>query len=152
MRFQSRTRWMSATLLAASALAFAATSGSSASAQTQTVQVSTDSLIYDLKNPDAPRRRAAARELGTARFLPAISALLPLAEDPDASVRREVELALEEMTDIRVLPGLVQFTADSEPDLRDRAVHALVNLHLPRTSGPTAALVKLGNLINPWSD
>jgi HEAT repeat protein len=152
MRFQSRTRWMSATLFAASALAFAATSGSSASAQTQTFQVSTDSLIYDLKNPDAPRRRAAARELGTARYLPAISALLPLAEDPDASVRREVELALEEMTDIRVLPGLVQFTADSEPDLRDRAVHALVNLHLPRTSGPTAALVKLGNLINPWSD
>ena len=56
------------------------------------------------------------------------------------------------MSDIRVLPGLVQFTADSEPDIRDRAVHALVNLHLPRATGPTAALVKLGNLINPWSD
>jgi HEAT repeat protein len=152
MRFQSRTHWMSTTLCAASALAFAATTGSSASAQTRTFQPSTDSLVYDLKNPDAPRRRAAARDLGTARYLPAISALLPLVEDPDASVRREVELALEEMTDIRVLPGLVQFTADSEPDLRDRAVHALVNLHLPRPTGPTAALAKLGNLINPWSD
>jgi HEAT repeat protein len=149
MRFQSRARWMSATFLA-SALAFAATSGSSASAQTR--QPSTDSLIYDLKNPDAPRRLAAARELGTAKYLLAISALLPLAEDPDASVRRQVELALEEMTDIRVLPGLVQLTADNEPDIRDRAVHALVNLHLPRTTGPTAALLKLGNLINPWSD
>ena len=56
------------------------------------------------------------------------------------------------MADIRVLPALVQLTADAEPDIRDRAVHALVNLHLPRATGPTAALVKLGNLINPWSD
>jgi HEAT repeat protein len=141
---------MSATLVAASALSFAATSGSSASAQRH--QKSIDSLIYDLKSPAAPRRRAAARDLGTARYLPAISALFPLAEDPDASVRRQAELALEEMTDIRVIPGLVQFTADSEPDIRDRAVDALVNLHLPRSTGPTAALLKLGNLINPWSD
>ena len=92
MRFPSQTRRMSATWLAALALAFAATSANSASAQTR--QVSTDSLIYDLKNPDAPRRLAAARDLGMARFQPAIPALLPLAEDPDASVRRQVELAL----------------------------------------------------------
>ena len=150
MRFQSRARWMSATLLAASALAFAAPSESSASVLTR--QASMDSLIYDLKNPDAPRRRAAARDLGAARYLPAISALFPLAGDPDASVRRQVELAFEEMSDIRVLPGLVQLTADSEPDIRDRAVHALVNLHLPRATGPTATLLKLGNFINPWSD
>jgi HEAT repeat protein len=150
MRFQSRTRWMSATLLAASALVFAAPSESSASVLTR--QASMDSLIYDLKNPDAARRRAAARDLGTARYLPAISALFPLAGDPDASVRRQVELAFEEMGDIRVLPGLVQLTADSEPDIRDRAVHALVNLHLPRATGPTATLLKLGNFINPWAD
>jgi HEAT repeat protein len=133
------------------AFAFAAASGSSASAQTTSQQASTESLIYDLRNPDASRRLAAARALGTAKFQPAIPALLPLTEDPDASVRRQVELALEEMGDIGVLPGLVKFTADSEPDIRDRAVQALVNLHLPRATGPTAALAKLGNLIN-WSD
>jgi HEAT repeat protein len=133
------------------ALAFAATSGSSA-ASAETRKAATDSWIYDLKNPDAARRRAAARDLGAAKYLPAISALFPLAEDPDASVRRQVELALEEMTDIRVLPGLVQLTTDSEPDIRDRAVQALVNLHLPRSTGPTAALFKLGNFINPWWD
>jgi HEAT repeat protein len=125
---------MSATCLAALALAFAAASGRSASAQT--TQVSTDSLIYDLKNPDAPRRLAAARDLGAAKYLPSIPALLPLAEDPDAAVRRQVELSLEEMADVRVLPGLVQLTADAEPDIRDRAVRALVNLYLPRTTGP----------------
>ena len=150
MRFPSRTRLMSATSLAALALAFGATSTGSASAQTHVA--STDSLIYDLKNPDAPRRLAAARDLGVAKYLPAIPALLPLAGDPDPTVRRQVELSLEEMTDIRVLPGLVQFTADSEADIRDRAVRALVNLHLPRATGPAAALQKLGNLINPWAD
>src|SRR5438034_7051416 len=148
MRFQRYTRPLPATLLVALAFAFAAASGSSASAQTASQQASTDSLIYDLKNPDAPRRLAAARVLGTAKFQPAIPALLPLTEDTDVSVRRQVELALEEMGDIGVLPGLVQFTADSEPDIRDRAVQALVNLHLPRATGPTAALAKLGNLIN----
>ena len=150
MRFPSRTRLMSATSLAALALAFGVTSTSSASAQTHVA--STDSLIYDLKNPDAPRRLAAARDLGVAKYLPAIPALLPLAGDPDPTVRRQVELSLEEMTDIRVLPGLVQFTADSEADIRDRAVRALVNLHLPHATGPAAALQKLGNLINPWAD
>jgi HEAT repeat protein len=150
MRFLSHTRRVSAILLTTLAPAVAITSGSSASAQTR--QVSTDSLIYDLRNPDAPRRLAAARDLGLAKYLPAIPALLPLTEDPDVSVRRQVELTLEEMSDIRVLPGLVQFTSDSAPDIRDRAVRALVNLHLPRASGPGAAIVKLGKLINPWSD
>jgi len=148
MRFQRYIRPLPATLLVALAFAFAAASGSSATAQTASQQASTDSLIYDLKNPDAPRRLAAARVLGTAKFQPAIPALLPLTEDTEVSVRRQVELALEEMGDIAVLPGLVQFTADSEPDIRDRAVQALVNLHLPRATGPTAALAKLGNLIN----
>jgi HEAT repeat protein len=132
------------------ALAFAAASVTGASAQVR--QGSTESLVYDLKNPDAPRRLAAARDLGLAKSVSAIPALLPLAEDPDASVRRQVEFTLEQMADISVLPGLVQLSADSEPDIRDRAVQALVNLHLPRATGPTAALVKLGNLINPWAD
>ena len=151
MRFQPYTRRLPANVLAALACAFAAVSGSTASAQT-TSQVSTDSLIYDLKNPDAPRRLAAARDLGLAKFQPAIPALLPLAEDSDASVRRQVELTLEQMGDMRVLPGLVRFSSDSEPAIRDRAVQALVNLHLPRATGPTVALAKLGTLITLWED
>jgi HEAT repeat protein len=150
MHFPSRTRWMSAEIVVTLTALLVTMGRGSASAQTR--QVSTDSLIYDLKNPDAPRRLAAAHDLGAARFLPAIPALLPLAEDPDAAVRRQVEVTLEEMTDIRVLPALVQFTGDGEPDIRDRAVRALVNLHLPRATGPTAALLKLGHLINPWAD
>ena len=101
MRFPSRTGRMSATLLAAFTLATAG--GHSVAAQTR--QSTTDSLIYDLKNPDAPRRQSATRDLGIAKFLPAIPALLPLASDPDASVRRELELTLEAMNDIRVPAG-----------------------------------------------
>lgn len=151
MRFQPDRRRLPAIVPAAFAFALAAASGGSASGQTIT-QASPESLIYDLKNPDAPRRLAAARDLGIAKYQPAIPALLPLAEDSDVSVRRQVEIALEEMGDIRVLPGLVRFTVDSEPAIRDRAIQALVNLHLPRATGPAAALVKLGNLINPWAD
>ena len=150
MRFEEKARRLPAVLPVVLALC-AALSASSAGAQTVR-QVSTDSLIYDLKNPDAGRRTDAARQLGTAKFVPSIPALLPLTEDPDAGVRRQVELAFEEMNDIQTLPGFVQLSADSEADIRDRSVHALVNLHLPRESGPTAALMKFGNLINPWLD
>jgi HEAT repeat protein len=146
MRFDLTARRQPAALPLVLALCGAMTAGS---AHAQTVrEVSTDSLIYDLKNPDAGRRTDAARHLGAAKFLPAIPALLPLTEDSDAGVRRQVELTLEEMNDIQVLPGLVQLSADSENDIRDRAVHALVNLHLPRPSGP---LVKFGSLLSSWS-
>jgi HEAT repeat protein len=148
MRFQWRTRPVALPL--ALAVCVAASIGS-ARAQTPR-QISTDSLIYDLKNPDAGRRTDAARQLGMAKFTPAIPALLPLAEDPDAGVRRQLELTFEDMGDIKVLPGLVQLSADSEPDIRGRAVHALVDLHLPRAAGASGALTKFGNFINPWSD
>ena len=108
-----------------------------------TRQVSTDSLIYDLKNPDAVRRQDAARALGLARFRPAIPHLIPMASDQVAAVRREVELALESMDDIQTLPGFVAFGSDFENDIRARAVDALVNLHLPRAPGVTGALTKL---------
>lgn len=147
MRGQSHTRPLLAIVVAVTCV-----SGVAASARTTTSQVTLESLIYDLKNPDARRRLAAARDLGHAKYRLAIPDLLPLAEDPALAVRRQVELALEQMDDIGVLPGLVRFTADSEPAIRDRAVQALVNLHLPRAAGPATALVKLGNLINPWSD
>lgn len=150
MRFDMNARRLPAALPVVLALC-AAVGASSASAQTPR-QVTTDSLIYDLKNPDAGRRREAARDLGTAKFAPAIPALLPLTEDSDPGVRRQVELTLEEMNDIQTLPGFVTLSADSEADIRDRAVHALVNLHLPRQTGPTAALMKFGNLISPWTD
>ena len=143
MRFQSRTRWLPAAFVAAAALA---ASGTPTGAQTR--EVPAESLIYDLKNPDPDRRQIAARQLGIAKHAPATPDLVALASDPVPSVRREAELSLEQMDDIRALPGFVQFTSDSEKDIRDRAVQALVNLHLPRSTGPASTLVKIGNFIN----
>jgi HEAT repeat protein len=139
-------------IAAGAGMALVAVSASPAAAQTQVRLVPAESLIYDLKNPDPVRRQSAAHELGVARFAAATPELVALTGDPDASVRREAELSLEQIEDIRVLPGFVQFTADVEKDIRERAVTAVVNLYLPRATGPTAALAKIGNLLNPWSD
>jgi len=114
--------------------------------------IAAEGLIYDLKHPDANRRQNAVHELGVAKYAPAIPDLAPLASDPDLSVRRELELALEQMEDIRVLPSLVQLGGDTDKDIRLRSVHALVNLYLVRNTGPGAALTKFGNFINPWAE
>jgi HEAT repeat protein len=117
-----------------------------------TRQVSTDSLIYDLKHPDPMRRQDAAKALGLSRYRPAIPDLIPLAKDEAPAVRREVELALEQMDDIQTLPGFVAFGIDFENDIRARAVDALVNLHLPRATGVTGTLTKLRDRIVYRSD
>src|SRR5262245_25456641 len=79
-----------------------------------TRQLTTDSLIYDLKHPDPARRQAAVRGLGLSRYRPAIPDLLPLATDEVPSVRRELELALEQMEDMQTLPGFVTLGVDFE--------------------------------------
>jgi HEAT repeat protein len=113
----------------------------------QTRQVSIETLIYDLKSPDALRRQAAARELGAAKYRPATPDLVALAHDPISAVRREVELSLERMEDIQALPGFLAFATDMENDIRSRAVASLVNIHLPRATGIDVALTKLGELM-----
>jgi len=55
-------------VLAAAMLAVPAASAPLAAAGTR--QVSVESLIYDLKHPDALRRQAAARELGAVKYKP----------------------------------------------------------------------------------
>jgi HEAT repeat protein len=113
----------------------------------QTRQVSVESLVYDLKNPDALRRQAAARALGAARQRSATPDLVALAHDPVDAVRREVELSLELMEDIRALPGFIAFATDLQNDIRGRAVASIVALHLPRAGGLTSTLTKLGELM-----
>ena len=140
----SRRQRVRLCVLAAAVLAFAP--GRSAFAA-EARKVSIESLLYDLKSPDPARRQTAARELGVARHKPAIPQLLPLAQDPVASVRREVELTFERMRDIAALPGFLTLAADAENDIRSRAVDALVELHLSHTEGVTGTLTGLRDLI-----
>jgi HEAT repeat protein len=150
MLVQSRAQWLCFIALAIGALAL--TTDARLAAQTR--QVSVESLIYDLKSPDPVRRQAAAKELGAVKYQAATPDLVPLAHDPVDAVRREVELALERMEDMRALPGFVELSTDMQDDIRARAVASLVNLHLPRTNGIGAVLTRLGDLIMlaPTSD
>jgi HEAT repeat protein len=108
-----------------------------------TRQVSVESLIYDLKSPDAARRQAAVKELGAVKYRAAIPEMVPLAKDPSAPVRRELELAFENMEDAQTLPGFIVLCADPENDIRGRAVPSLVNLHVTRAFGMSAKLISL---------
>lgn len=146
MLFQSRNRWLPLTVVASATLLLMTARQTPAGAQTR--QVPVESLLYDLKNPDPVRRQQAAHELGVAKYTAATADLVALTRDPNASVRREVELSLEQMNDIRSLPGFVQLAADDEKDIRERAVQSLISLHLSRGSGPTAVLTKLGSILN----
>jgi len=130
--------------LSLKALAFAFIVSSSASAwlHADTRKVSVESLIYDLKHPDAIRRQTAVKELGAVRYRPAIEQLLPLANDPIAAVRRELELSLERMEDGAALPAFITLASDVEADIRARAVAAVVNVYVPHSIGVTLANIR----------
>src|SRR5256886_1898898 len=137
-------------VLAIVILAFAP--GSARLAGDTTRKVSVESLLYDLKSPDPVRRQVAARELAVVRYKPAIPQLIPLANDPVAAVRREVELTLERLRDIEARPGLIVFASDTESDIRSRAVAALVDLHLPHTDGVAGVLTNIRERIRYHPD
>lgn len=143
MSARSRFQWLA--LVGVAVLVPAAVS---TRAQTRTQQVSVETLIYDLKSPDSTRRMIAARELGVLKHRAATPALVAMVQDPVDSVRREVELSLELMQDMQALPGFVAFASDVQPDIRSRATTALINLHLSRDVGVTAALSKIREMIN----
>ena len=141
---------LAAPLLAAATVA--GLSAATAPVAADTRQVPVESLIYDLKNPDPLRRQAAVRELGASKYRAATPQLIPLATDPVAAVRRELELTLERLDDAQALPGFITLASDTENDIRGRAVASLVNLHVPRAIGIDATLMNLREKIISRSD
>jgi HEAT repeat protein len=117
-----------------------------------TRQVPTESLIYDLKNPDPVRRQEAAKLLGDNKIKTATPDLVAAASDSDAAVRREIVTALDKMRDMRSLPAFILLSADREKDIRDRSIIAMINLYLPQESGLMVTLNKVAVFFNPWSD
>jgi HEAT repeat protein len=120
--------------------------------QTQKRQVPVESLIYDLKNPDPVRRREAATLLGDNKVQRATPDLVAAASDSDASVRREVVVALDKMLDMRALPAFINLSNDPEKDIREKCIQSALRLYLPQESGLTATATKVANFFNPWSD
>ena len=117
-----------------------------------TRQVPADSMVYDLKNPDPVRRKEAAATLGKNKIQRATPDLVAAVGDSDASVRRAIVIALQEMQDPRALPGFVTLSSDAEKDIRDRSIEGMTSTYLPRESGLVVTLNKVATLFNPWSD
>jgi len=107
-----------------------------------TKQVSIESFVYDLKQPDADRRQTAVRELGNNHYRPAIPQMIPLTSDPVAAVRRELVFAFERMDDMATLPGFIALASDVEPDIRGRAVAGIVNVYVPHAIDLTLGTIK----------
>jgi HEAT repeat protein len=123
-----------------------------ASALAQTRQVPVESLTYDLKNPDPVRRREAATLIGQNKVQSATADLVAAVHDSDPSVRRAIVMALQQVQDARAVPGLVALAADTEKDIRDRAIEGMTTAYLPRESGLVVTLNKVATFFNPWSD
>jgi HEAT repeat protein len=121
-------------------------------AAAQTRQVPVESLTYDLKNPDPARRREAAARIGQNKVQSATPNLVAAVHDTDASVRRAVSVALQQVQDSRALPGFVTLSTDSEKDIRERAIEGMTTAYLPRETGVAVTLNKVATFLNPWSD
>jgi HEAT repeat protein len=143
MLAQSRARGLRCVGFALGALALLPAARAAAQTSAPVRKVPVESLVYDLKNPDPVRRQIAARELGAIKYQAATPDLVAMAHDPVDAVRREVELTLERMEDMRALPGFVAFAGDAENDIRSRAVASLVNIHLSRENLLSQALTKI---------
>jgi HEAT repeat protein len=121
-------------------------------AAAQTREVPVESLIYDLKNPDPVRRREAATRIGLNKVQSATPDLVAAVHDSDPSVRRAISAALQQVQDPRALPGFVALAADTEKDIRERAIEGMTTAYLPRETGLVVTLNKVATFFNPWSD
>jgi len=128
----------------------ATVTGVVAQAQTQTRKVSIDGLIYDLKHPDPDRRVEAARLLGVHKLNQSVPALIEAAADPQPSVRLAVLEALAKIRDPRALHTYITLTADSEANIRQKAIAALLEVYVVDESGFVAGTRKVIEFLNPF--
>lgn len=118
----------------------------------QKKQVSADSMMYDLKNPDPIRRKQAAIFLGDNKVDRATPDLVEAAGDSDRDVRREIIVALTKMMDARALLAFAKLSSDPVKDIREKCLQGIVILYIPREGGLSATLNRVANFLNPWAD
>ena len=53
--------------------------------------------------------------------------LVAAVHDSDPSVRRAIIIALQQVQDPRALPGFVALSADTEKDIRERAIEGMTH-------------------------
>jgi len=94
-------------------------------------------MIEELKkSPNAGRRAKAARELGKARDVSAVPALVAALSDPSEKVRREVVLGLAQIHQPEVLDALIKATHDTNEEICVLAVQSLVGYYTGNVPSP----------------
>ncbi|MBI3941009.1 MAG: HEAT repeat domain-containing protein [Acidobacteria bacterium] len=116
----------------------------------QTRQVSVESLIYDLKNPDALRRKEAAQRLGQNKTRAAVPALVEVFADTDDGVRLEILRALVAINDPRALSAYVAASGDQRPEIREKSIAGMVNLYVVEEGGFVQKTRKIIDALNPF--
>jgi HEAT repeat protein len=132
-------------------LVLASTAGLLARAQ-QTKQVSVDGLIYDLKHPEADRRKAAAQLLGQNQVRQAVPSLIELTQDQDGSVRLEAIRALVRINDIGAVPAYIRLTQDPVKAVQEKAIEGIINAYVVEEGGLVAGAKKFVQFVNPFSE
>ncbi len=112
---------------------------------------SVDGLIYDLKNPDASKRKDAARLLGENKVQAAVPQLVEAAEDTDADVRLAVANALLAIGDTRALPAYVKLARDPDKRIQKVAVQGIVDTYTTEDTGFVSGVKKVVSFLNPLS-
>ena len=118
----------------------------------QTVQqpqdVSIDSLVYDLKNPDPQRRREAARTLAKHKARAAVPALIEAFKDDE--IRLDVLRALVSINDPRALDTYVAGSKDRRMEVRGASIEGMVDLYVVEEGGFIHQTRKIIDALNPF--
>ncbi len=117
-----------------------------------TRKVSVSGLIYDLKNPDAERRKEAAVLLGQNKSREAVPTLIEVTGDADQGVRLEVVKALVRINDGRALPAFVRLTKDPVKAIQEKALEGIVAVYVIEGSGFVHGVKKVADFLNPLDD
>jgi HEAT repeat protein len=133
---------------------FASIVGFLAGSQTQGEEKRTvEGLLYDLKHPEAEKRREAARILGDNKIREAVPDLIPLTKDPEAAVRLEAAKALLRIRDTRALECFIDLTRQPEIEIQKIAIQGIVDIYAIEEGGGFVDGVKtVVDFLNPLSD
>lgn len=114
---------------------------------------SREGLIYDLKHPDAFRRKQAVELIGRNRILEALDPVLAVASDPEVEVRRAVVVAFQGLLDVRAGKTLADMLHDTDTMVRQKAIRALIDTYLGQNASSLGTAVKkVGSIFNPRVD
>ena len=113
---------------------------------------SVDGLIYDLKHPEAERRKEAAFALGKNKVQDAVPALIQMTEDEQDLVRLEAVRALVRINDSSALDAYARLTHDRRKEIQEKAIEGIVNVYVVEASGFVSGVKRFVNLLNPLTD